>query len=185
MPRRGVRLILLCEDDEHRRFAHRVFLGLGVRRHELRFFVSPTGRGAADRWVRQRYPEEVRAHRRRASSQSVGLLVVIDADQQTVEHRHRQLSNELTEAHLPVRSSNERIVIWVPKRHIETWIAYLSDQVSQAVNERDDYKKRVRDANYRPPAERFIQLYRDTENRPSTLLPSLFHAFVELNCMKL
>lgn len=185
MARKGVRLYLVCEDDEHRRFAYRVFLRLGFHYHELRFFVSPTGRGAADRWVRQRYPEEVRAHRRRASSQSVGLLVVIDADRQTVEDRHRQLSNELTEAHLPARSSNERIVIWVPKRHIETWVAYLSDKVSQAVNERDDYKKRVRDVDYHPPAECFIQLYRDTENRPPTLLPSLSNAFVELNRMEL
>jgi hypothetical protein len=46
MARRGVRLTILCEDDEHQQFARHVFLNLNFSRHELRFEIAPSGRGS-------------------------------------------------------------------------------------------------------------------------------------------
>ena len=71
MSRKGVRLVLLCEDDEHQRFAQRAFLALGFHFRELRFFVSPTGRGAADKWILDTFAKEARAHRRRRTTIAV------------------------------------------------------------------------------------------------------------------
>ncbi|MCK4340890.1 MAG: hypothetical protein KAY37_04115 [Phycisphaerae bacterium] len=175
---KGVRWVLLCEDSNHIRFARYVFLKLGYSYHELRVQQSPPGKGAAEQWVRKQYANEVRVHRRKASSQQVGLAVVIDADRHTVKERHAQLSKELTNAELPDRGSNERIVLWVPRRHIETWVAYL---LEHDVNEEDDCKSLVRDVDYRPPTDRFVSLSHDRDEKPVELLPSISVAFDELD----
>ena len=183
MSRRGVRLVLLCEDDEHRRFARHAFLKLGFHSRELRSSVCPSGRGAADRWIRKQYPTEVRAHRRRASSQNVGLVVMIDADKRQVADRHSQLAEALeAEKHGP-RGGTEPIVIWIPKRHIETWVAWLL-RLKDHINENDDYKNLVRDADYRQPAARFVDLYRQRDTRALDILPAMATAFDELARLK-
>jgi hypothetical protein len=175
--RKGVRLVLLCEDDEHRRFARHVFHKLGRHYRELRTLVCPAGRGSAEQWVRQRYAEEVRVYRRRANTQQgIALVVTVDADQQTVDYRHAQLSQSLNEFALAERGTAERIVIWVPKRHIETWVA---DLLGQDVSEEDDCKNLMRDADYRPAADRFVERYRGPGSRPANVLPSMSRAFDE------
>jgi len=178
--RKGVRLVVVCEDDEHWKFARHAFLRLGYHNRELRPFISPSGRGAAEHWVRKRYALEVRAHRRRVASQKVGLVVVVDADTETTEHRHNQLSSELADAGLPQRTDGERIVLWIPRRHIETWVAYL---LGNKVTEDEDWKRRMQGQDYRPPAYRFIELYQRSDDRPADLLPSMSLAYEELACL--
>ncbi len=60
------------------------------------------------------------------------LIVVVDADENTVAGRRGHLNQQSQiDAHDP-------LVILIPRRHIETWIrAALGD----AVNENDSYKK--------------------------------------------
>ena len=177
MAGRGVRLIVLCEDDEHSRFARHVFGQLGRSYRTLRTEVCPAGCGAAEHWVRRHYAQEVVVHRRKASSQEgLGLVVVIDADKQTVDDRHRQLADALEQSGNQGRSPSERIIIWVPKRHIETWVA---DLLGHTANEEDDYKNAMHDADYRPAAERFVERYRDASTRPASLIPSMSRAFDE------
>lgn len=177
MARERVRVVLLCEDDEHRRFAHHASRKLGRHYRELRLLVSPTGRGAAESWVRKRYAEEVLIHRRRASSQGgLALVVVIDADRQTVDRRHQQLAAALKQSGIEERRPSEKIVIWVPKRHIETWV---TDLLQGNSNEHDDYKNVMRDVDYQPAAERFVEQYRNPSSRPPGLLPSMSRAFDE------
>ena len=161
--RKGVRLVFLCEDDEHWRFARFTFLRLGYHDRELRVLLAPGGRGAAEQWVRVQYATEVRAQRRKITSQNVALAVVIDADRQTVDRRHEQLAAGLSAAALERRSSDEQIVLWVPKRHIETWIA---DLVGKPANEDDEYKNAMRGADYRRAASCFVDRYRDRPPNP-------------------
>lgn len=177
MSARGVRLIVLCEDDEHQRFVLHALGRLGKHYRAVRTLVSPAGRGAADSWVRQHYAEEVTVHRRKANSQtSLALMLLIDADTHTVDDRHRQLDKVLGDASLSARGPSERIVLWVPKRHIETWVAALSQGDA---NESDDYKNNMRDADYRSAARRFANQYRAPGSRPADLLPSMLRAFQE------
>jgi len=177
MRRQGTRLIILCEDDEHEQFARHTFLALGYHPREMRVVPRCAGRGAAEQWVREQYALEVRAHRRKASSQNIGLIVVIDADTSTVAKRHGQLNAHLKENNLENRGPRECIVIWVPKRHIETWIAWLSNH---KVDESRDCKDLTRGADYRACAARFVHIYRDTDGRPEGLLPAMSHAFDEM-----
>jgi hypothetical protein len=173
----GVRLVVLCEDSAHQRFAHRVFKKLDRGYRELRALICPSGRGAAEQWVRNHYAAEVRLYRQKAAAQSnIGLLVAIDADKQTVEYRHEQLATALEQARLDQREPDERVVIWVPKRHIETWIAHLLGQIA---DEETDYKNVMRDADYRPAAQTFVERYRNPANRPASSPPSMERAFDE------
>jgi hypothetical protein len=174
--RKGVRLMFVCEDDEHWRFTRLAFLRLGYGPREMRVSLAPAGRGAAEQWVRQQYATEVRVYRRKAGHQNVGLVVVIDADKQTLDYRHEQLSEALNESGLDKRGAAERIVIWVPKRHVETWVADLR---GRSVNEEDDYKNLMRDVDYRPAADRFVERYRDPGSRSANVLPSMSRAFDE------
>ena len=176
MVRRGVRLILICEDGEHERFARYTFLGLGFNRRELRFFVSPSGRGAAEQWVRKRYAPEVRTYRGKASYQHVGLAVIMDADRRKVSQREEQLAAELADVGEPARETHERILHWIPRRHIETWVAFLR---GRDVDEEMDCKSLVGNSDYRPAAESFVQIYREATPRPAQLLESLSLALEE------
>ena len=176
---RGVRVVVLVEDEQHDRFAYRVLLQLGFHYRDIRVVPYPQGRRSGEQWVRENYPGQVKAHRRKASFQRVGLVVLIDADTRTVAHRHNQLAQKLQKAGLKARSGEEAIIIWVPKRNIHTWVAYLLDREVD-VNEQDDYERLVRDEDYRTPAERFVELYREASARHDDLLPAMSKAFTEL-----
>ena len=152
------------------------FIQLGYNPRELKDSQAPPGGGAAEQWVRQRYANEVSVYRSKAGHQKIGLVVVIDADKQTVDDRHKQLSSGLGEAGLLERGPGERIVIWVPKRHIETWVA---DLLGHAANEEDDYKKHVRGGDYQRAAAGFAERYQGRNSRPAGLLPSMARAFDE------
>ncbi|HVP09601.1 MAG TPA: hypothetical protein VMV94_00245, partial [Phycisphaerae bacterium] len=171
------RFVVLCEDDEHSRFAHHTLRKLGRQYRELRILVCPSGREAADNWVRKHYPEEVALHRRKASSQEgLALIVLIDADRLSVDQRHEQLGEALRSSNLAERGPSEKVVIWVPKRHIETWIAEL---LHGDANEEDDYKNAMRGADYQTAAQRFVEHVRNAGNYPSGLLPSMSRALDE------
>lgn len=182
MARKAVRLVLLCEDDGQQRFAHHVFRKLGRAHREVRTLICPAGRGAAEQWVRNRYAEEVRLYRRKATAQKgIGLLVAIDADRQTVDYRHEQLANSLKTADLDKRGPDERIAVWVPKRNIETWVA---DLLGHTVNEEDDYKNDVRGGDFQPAAARFADRCRNHDKQPAAL-PSMSRAFDETDRLNL
>ncbi len=124
----------------------------------------------------EHYADEVREHRRKASHQSVVLFVLIDADTNPVEHRFRRLANVLCGLELAAREQREAIIIWVPKRHIETWIAHLA---GHAVNETDDLKRVAKSLSVRASAECFATRIQDSNQRPANTPASMTVAFEE------
>ena len=83
-------------------------------------------------WVLREFPRELEACRRRqAAHANTLLIVVVDADDFTVEERrgHLNPANGLSAA--------DPLVILIPKRHVETWIRAA---LNQDVNETDGYK---------------------------------------------
>ena len=84
-------------------------------------------------WVLREFPQELVACRQRHKANANTLLiVVVDADDYTVEQRRNELhqNNQMSGA--------DPVVILIPKRHIETWIRAA---LGQMVNENDNYKK--------------------------------------------
>lgn len=130
-------IILLVEDSLHELFVFRYLRKLEYGVHAMRIVKSPSGAGSGEQWVRERFAIERDACRRRQAETK--LIVVIDADIHTVQHRIAQLDLALREGGAPaISNGTTEIARLVPKRNIETWILCLNDV---NVNEDADYKR--------------------------------------------
>jgi hypothetical protein len=176
--KRCVRVTLLVEDEAIERLAREVLLGLGFHRREL--FVEPYlgGQGSGKQRVTQQYPAKVKIYRSKANSQQICLLVGTDADEFTVVQRHAQLDAAIQLENLDPRSTAERIVLWIPRWNVETWLLSLSGQV---VDEEDKKtKERVRQPDYQAAAVEFNRQFRiHQRGEPLVTLPSLEFAYTE------
>ena len=143
------KITILCEDKLQDVFVSRFLKKSGVKHRLYTVVPYPEGQGSGEQHVREHYAEELKAFRRRTASTI--LIVVIDADDQTVQTRHDQLNSQATSAGLAIRQDNEAVIHVIPKRHIETWLAYLD---GNSVNENDSYKSqyqfRNRESNAHP-----------------------------------
>jgi hypothetical protein len=122
---RGVRLIAIVEDDEHRRFLLHLLKELRFHSRELRFLVAPAARGSASQWVVDQYCKEVPIHRSRFKYQRLALIAMVDADNRLVNEKFNECDRALSAAGHPERGEEEWIAVLIPKRNIETWIAHF------------------------------------------------------------
>ena len=157
--KKGVRIILLVEDEMIERFARRVLIALGYHARELRVVPYPVGRGSGKQWIDQQYLVQVKIYRSQAYHQKIALLVGTDADELTVMNRHLTLAGALQVENLVPRSNQERIAIWIPRWNIETWILFLA---GDQVDENENYKRRLINPNLVDVADEFVIQYRAT-----------------------
>ena len=130
-------VIVLAEDDRHKSFTYRFLIKCGLENHQIRIQLSPSGRGSAESWVREKFVQETIAYRSRQARAHTALIVLIDADTSTVQHRLNQLDQSLRDGKHQIVGGTERIARLVPKRNVETWILCLN---GQDVDEQTDYK---------------------------------------------
>ncbi len=157
MSKRRVQTVILCEDRRHEVFVRRFLKQTG--RADARTTTvrrSPKGRGCGAQFVLQHFPEEVQAYRSKSHHLSLCLIVVIDADNLSVQDRVRRLEESLDAAGQSGRAPDERIVIVVPKRNIETWIRYLG---GADFDESTSYPKLARESNCMPGVRKLVELY--------------------------
>lgn len=176
MSDRAARMIVLCEDLQHAVFIRRLLKDLGFPSRRIRIERAQTGKGAADRFVLDTYPEEVKEYRSRASHMNIGLVTVIDADTEPVKYRYQQLNVELEAEDLNRRRNDENICILIPKRNIETWIYAL---LSKEVDEEQSYRKLEREGNCQPAVDQLVGFLQD--GCPNDIIPSLERGCRELN----
>ena len=165
---RRAQLVLLCEDAQHEAFARRFLSVIGWETRAIRVEKAPAGGGAAEQFVRRRFPVEVRAHRSRPVSQA--LVVVMDGDSAGVAVRLRQLSDACADAGVEWRTDDEKIALFIPTWNIETWLAYLG---GERVNEdRSDYPRLARERECRDHVQILLEMCRAgrlREPSPSSL----------------
>lgn len=170
-----VRVILLCEDSRQENLIRPVCVS---RFGEVvRVRKPPAARGAASGWVVGQYPSEVRALRSRGAER-VGLVVVVDGDNQGVKKRKRELAAALERAGLDPVGSKERIATCVPTWSIETWLLALAG--IGPVDETQSYKRdweKLSDSKKRARAA--ASAWRD--GRCTIALPSFLDACAELD----
>lgn len=179
MTRRSPSLLtILCEDWRHREFVRRLVHGFGYRNHHLNVVLPAAGAG--DGHVVNQYASEVETFRQRNAHNATVLIVVIDADKNRLIDRENQLKTELTDARATPRSATESVVHLIPKRHIETWIRFLTSD--ESTNEDQRYKPQFQpDVKLiRRAAELFYEWTRPNASPPKQWLPSLEHALTEL-----
>ncbi len=136
-------IIVLCEDRLQEVFVRRFLKrGWGIKQPPIRLVPYPHAGsgGAGEKHVRDNYPNQLKAFRTRHARTI--LIVVMDADTGTAEEHHRELERACSCVQPPVgvRQANEAVVHVIPKRHIETWLAYLdSVNVDEDCSYKSDY----------------------------------------------
>ena len=138
----GVDVVILAEDERHRMLLHRHLRKRGYTHHKIR--ICPCAQPFETScllFVKQQYPNEVQALRDKAHRVTGALLVVVDADDSTVEERLHEMDELLSAAGKGQRADNEHIAIIVARRNVETWMFYLAENT---VDEEADYKPRCR-----------------------------------------
>ena len=86
------------------------------------------------------------------------------------------LRDALTDNQLRPVESDEQIGIFVPKRHIETWVLALD---GRNVDEQEDCKGRVEDRQMQPAGREFIEQLKSVQPCPPSWISSMKEAAPE------
>jgi len=152
--KRRVSWVLLCEDEQQYAFAHRFLKALlGTRSRGIRKVLGP---GAAG--VRARFATEVQLVRSRGDT--AGLVAFIDADSFTVQDRKQFVADACGKKAL---TTSDPVAILVPRRNIETWIAYLG---GTDVDETVLYPKLDRERDCAPAVDALKRMCDQQQLRP-------------------
>lgn len=170
-------IFILAEDKPQQRLIRKYFRERGFSQRQIQDIPVPVGETQNIGFVLKSYAVEVALQRNVAYSR--GLVVVIDADDNTGEHRKTQLDEGLEAAGKMRRDAGEAIAIVVPRRNVETWIWHLE---GNAVDETANYKgSPVRDGHNMAIVKRRFADYIVTGQEPfPDCPPSLQDARVEL-----
>jgi hypothetical protein len=174
-----VYVIAVLEDDRHAMLVRRYLKKHGLGKREIRIERSPSGEGNAEGWVRKTFVQEVNDYRGRHAK--TALIVVIDADNHSVQDRWKQLDQALEDSGKErVDVGHEDIIRLIPKRNIETWILCLN---GYETDEEKDYKRERNDwSDLIPPAaETLFQWTRPKFGPPNHCIDSLRIGIRELN----
>jgi hypothetical protein len=136
--RKPARITVLCEDLQQLCFIRRFLNRRGWKNHDINVPFIPSGGGSGEQYVREQFPGELEAYRSQASYKRTGLIVVIDADTQKVTDRVRAFDSACKGKGVEPRQKNEKVLYVIPKRNIETWLAYLR---GETVDEETDKKR--------------------------------------------
>jgi hypothetical protein len=174
------RVVVLVEDNRQQQLVFRYLRRIGLEPHAMRFVLPMSGSG--EQWVREQFPVELTAYRRRSALAETRLIAVIDADNFTLPERLAQLDQKLREDSVElIRMDVEQVAVarLIPRRNIETWILCLN---AVEVNEESDYKRTRNDWTelIRPAAETLYAWTRSNTQVPDNCIPSLQHGVAEL-----
>ena len=99
----------------------------GIKSRKMFVVSYPCGSGCGEAFVRREYPNEIRILQSTSYIRKV-LIVCTDADKYDVKERERFLENE-AKAVIPKWNRDiEPVIMWIPKRQIETWIRFLREE---------------------------------------------------------
>ena len=169
----GVKITLLCEDSQTDAFVRRFLRRRNFRRRDIRTLPLPAGNQSGEQWVREQYPDELRAIRGRKSAY---LIVVIDADKETTSRRRAQLDAACDEKGVPKRQTSDPALVVVPRRNIETWLAYLG---GATVDEDTKYRGPRHERHCDPHANRLYAMCHEAQRLDEGAPPSLQEACEE------
>lgn len=102
--------------------------------------------------------------------------MITDADELTVQDRCQQLDNALGKTGQSKRSTDDRIVLWIPKWHIETWYLYFNTTgVVETREYKAEFRKQIASAERENCHQGFVGEYRSflASSEALTSMPSL------------
>ena len=155
MSSRRREVVILCEDKQQATFARR-FLEKWGWEGTIRIRPFPAGSGEAH--VRRNYPTELKNLRSNAARREARLIVIMDADNGTADEHRRELDRECDGNNVQRRQQHEKAAIFVPRRNVETWTAYL---LGEQVDEQQEYRKLKRQRDCAPQVRQLAEKCKD------------------------
>jgi hypothetical protein len=134
---------ILCEDIDQDRFIRQYLICRGVHKRDINNYPKVQGKKIENNnaSILQHYPELIKSYRSK-KYQDLAIVIMIDADDRSVDDRIRSLNIALDESagklNRELRQPDEKIAIFVPARNIETWFSYINGNLD--CNETTDYK---------------------------------------------
>jgi len=184
---KGYRITVLCEDMAQYDFLSSYVKGLGAENRKI--FKLPAYNNAT---VLKHYPNAVKDYRRYAN-ENIVLMVMIDADEKTIQERLKEFDEKLdiekARLNQSTRLNNEKILLFTPIRNIESWFHYIQTNADDVETKTDGSGKIISHKNqyknqdiseFAKKLKEQICLNGLPENAPS----SLHHACGELNRLK-
>lgn len=172
---RKVTAVVLCEDKQSQTVLRRYLKERGFAR--VRLLPLPAGQGCGSQYVREQYAKEV--SRQRDGSVAQVLVVHIDADNLTVESRHRELAEELKGANIAQRARDEPIALVVPRWETETWLHHYLGRPDVVETERYPKFKDDEAEAAKPTVAALVELVDGRAIAP-TNIPSIARTVEEL-----
>ena len=126
---------------------------------------------------------ELKAYRgQRNRGMKSGVIAVIDADKREVQDRVRGFDKACEEQDVPRRKPDECVLYVIPKRNIETWLAYLR---GETVNEETAYPRHVSPRSCDREVDRLDAMCTDRrlEGEPPTSLVRCCDEFQNFWCL--
>ena len=155
---RRTQLVILCEDTQHEAFLRRFFSIMEWPKRRFRVVRAPSGRGAADEFVRRQFVVELREHRRRRRRVDRAVVVMVDGDARGVAGRIRELDDACQQFGVPPRSGEDRVAVFVPTWSVETWLAYFDGET--VTQDRKDYPRLRRERECAKHVDRLAEMCR-------------------------
>jgi hypothetical protein len=165
-----VSLTILAEDNQTKTFIRHFLYEHGWKPHDFRILPTPNVRGSGEQYVRKQFPKELKAYRGKCNHLGIALVAAVDADTLTVMERRQQLCQECRDQNIDPPQPEERVLLIIPKRNIETWLAYLR---GETVNENNVYRKYAEESECKPQAIRLKQMCQDGQLAPTPAPASL------------
>ena len=183
---------ILCEDIDQERFIREYLICCGLDDRKIKDFGNPKGKTIKNNnaLILKHYPALIKSHRRR-NYRNIAVVVMIDADEDSVSDKMRSLHKKIDEAagnlNKDTRLPNEKVAIFVPARNIETWFYYIME--GQECNEITKYKDDNMSAEERIKLAKSAAKKLAREICPQGVdritLPSLRYACTELQRLQL
>lgn len=167
--------VLLGEDAFHRTFMRQWLMANDVSHRQIHVVEPPADKSGGWKFVVGRCGDEVIAARARNKRVQTRLIVMIDADDESLEQRRQRIATAMEES--MEGDLGDLVCVLIPKRHIETWIVALGPE-DPPVDESADYKPRSSD-EVKAAARRLARMIA-TPPGP----PSLVRAYAELANLK-
>lgn len=140
---------ILCEDIDQERFIREYLICRGLDDRKIRDFGNPKGRiiNNNNALIVKHYPELIKTYRRH-NFRNIAVVVMIDADEDSLHDKMRDFNIALDETsgnlNQDPRRPNEKVAIFVPARNIETWFQYIEGySENKECDETTDYKDKT------------------------------------------
>lgn len=187
---------ILCEDIDQERFIREYLICRGWDKRKIKDLSNTKGQAIKNNnaLIVRDYPKLVNSYNRSRNYRNIAVVVMIDADNDTLDHRMRSLHIALDEtagnSNKDTRNSDDKVAIFVPARNIETWFHYINSYPSgHECDEMTDYKDKTMSTKERIELAKRSARILAREICPRGVdgiaLPSLRHACKELQRLQL